>query len=1149
MSAIKNPTWSGWALPRYLIGLALLSSLLLIPFRASAQLVELDACSGNLERCITKADTLYEMCFKVTPSSVCSFTSFTMTWGDGTRETYNQAGAQQIKHTYDLRSYIKNCANRGVQEYELFIRTSCSGDNKGAVLTFRIKPTVEISAPDACAGQSVFFRNNSCPLTPDTRFSWNFGDGTTSTSTSPSHTFPTTQPAYTVTLSATNTCGTDSKQVSVPIRKTPVASYTTTGYTVSNQDTVVCLSNGGTLTLDGTVSLDESRYRWTISPSTYKFIGNTNSSSSVVKIQFEQSTEYTITLIALNDCGTSAPLVCKHRVISTPVVTITPQPDVCEATTYTLTNPTPNAVYTLTNGPNSQTLTPNQPVAVAVSANPYVVRADLSNQCGATQTRPDTFYIQAPAAVQIVTPARQSALCVGAARVPLTTNLPGGTWEGTGKALIETQNGSFFFNPKTVGQYQLIYLRGTGTCQRADTIRVSVEGGQVTAQSVSSCDRTGFVKLQGSPVGGTWRSAAFPNAVRQDTLFLAGISASQIDLTYELNFGTAGCPVRATATVTVGRPRAAFTVADACAGTPLTLANQSTGAGSFQWFVNSVATSTEREPRLTPAAGTAQIRLIALSGGCTDTLNRSVTITAPPRSPAVSPSSTTGCSPFNVTFNSTGLGQPGVTYRWDFGDGSTALPAPVNTHTYLNAGRTTRAYTATLTASNSCGTQTATTGLTVRPGAFAEIGVDSTNVRCTPATIRFSNRSVGEGQTSLWNFGDGTSRQTAQDTLLHRFSATDSARTFRVSLIVQNTCGRDTDAVSIRVYPNLVRPLFNLTNARPCAGELVQFTDATVPRPTSWVWQFSDGTTQTTPNPQHRFPEANKVYSVTLTAYTPCGYSSLPRSITTTAPPPAAFSVPKPFICNTQAATLTNLSNPANRFRWDFGDGSPIDSVNFSPRHVFRGSATSSLVSLTVIGATAGCSSTTAQSITIRPAPKPDFSVDGGMEVCAPGPVRLAVNDPNATQFRWEISNGQVLTTPKPEIALPPGQYGVTLTVSYDQGVCADSSSQPNAINVLACEAVAPEAFTPNADGVGDTWTLYGDVGATRISRLRIWNRWGEVIFEARDIPLNSSQAGECWDGTNRGVPMPVGHYAYEADVLMQGDKQQKRVGSVALVR
>jgi len=57
------------------------------------------------------------------------------------------------------------------------------------------------------------------------------------------------------------------------------------------------------------------------------------------------------------------------------------------------------------------------------------------------------------------------------------------------------------------------------------------------------------------------------------------------------------------------------------------------------------------------------------------------------------------------------------------------------------------------------------------------------------------------------------------------------------------------------------------------------------------------------------------------------------------------------------------------------------------------------------------------------------------------------------------------------------------------------------------------------------------------------------VIFEAYDIPLNSEAPGECWDGTNRGVPMPGGQYPYQADVLLRDSRRQKYTGSIALMR
>lgn len=533
--------------------------------------------------------------------------------------------------------------------------------------------------------------------------------------------------------------------------------------------------------------------------------------------------------------------------------------------------------------------------------------------------------------------------------------------------------------------------------------------------------------------------------------------------------------------VTVGQPKADFTLQGECTNKPQTVVNNSIGADTYSWLINNVdkATGKTPSPALVLPPGPQTVTLRVSAGSCRNETTQSLTVIAPPATLTLTPSQTSGCAPLTVTFGLNGPAQPGIAYRWQYGDGTTSNTFTASRHTYANAGQTTRLYTATLTAQNTCGTTSTTTTLTVRPLAFAEIGVDSTVVRCTPATLRFSNRSVGEGQSSIWDFGDGTTLQTAQDTILHQFSARDSARTYRVTLVVQNTCGRDTDTVSIRVYPTTVKALFTLSTARPCASEAVQFTDATVPRPTSWVWKFSDGTVETTPNPVHRFANANQTYSVTLLASTPCGYDSLTRPITTTTPPTARFQVPAPFVCNQQAALLTNLNDPANRFRWNFGDGTPPDSVNFSPRHVFPASLTTASVRLTVFGSTTGCQTTVTQSVTIKPALKPTFSVGNGPDVCLPGAVQLTGTDPAAKTFRWTLINGFVTNTANPQFTdLPPGQFGLTLAVGYENGACPDSASQANVFRVLSCQAVAPEAFTPNGDRRSDTWTLFGDADA-----------------------------------------------------------------------
>lgn len=80
-------------------------------------------------------------------------------------------------------------------------------------------------------------------------------------------------------------------------------------------------------------------------------------------------------------------------------------------------------------------------------------------------------------------------------------------------------------------------------------------------------------------------------------------------------------------------------------------------------------------------------------------------------------------------------------------------------------------------------------------------------------------------------------------------------------------------------------------------------------------------------------------------------------------------------------------------------------------------------------------------------------------------------------------------------------------------------------------------AFTPNNDGVNDTWTLPG-IEKYPNATLTIVNRWGSIIFETND------PANEAWDGTNEGEVLPVASYYYVID-LGNGDKELNGVISI----
>lgn len=92
-----------------------------------------------------------------------------------------------------------------------------------------------------------------------------------------------------------------------------------------------------------------------------------------------------------------------------------------------------------------------------------------------------------------------------------------------------------------------------------------------------------------------------------------------------------------------------------------------------------------------------------------------------------------------------------------------------------------------------------------------------------------------------------------------------------------------------------------------------------------------------------------------------------------------------------------------------------------------------------------------------------------------------------------------------------------------------------------------PNAFSPNEDGINDRFTLFGGSRVQKISYLGIYSRWGDLLFEQKDSPVNSPLAG--WDGTYRQQPADSGTYYFEAE-LEYGDGRREVIrGSFLLLR
>ncbi|MBK8310375.1 MAG: gliding motility-associated C-terminal domain-containing protein [Chitinophagaceae bacterium] len=85
----------------------------------------------------------------------------------------------------------------------------------------------------------------------------------------------------------------------------------------------------------------------------------------------------------------------------------------------------------------------------------------------------------------------------------------------------------------------------------------------------------------------------------------------------------------------------------------------------------------------------------------------------------------------------------------------------------------------------------------------------------------------------------------------------------------------------------------------------------------------------------------------------------------------------------------------------------------------------------------------------------------------------------------------------------------------------------------------------PNGDGSNDIFYPRGK-GLERIKTFRIFNRWGEVVFEKRDFPINDASAG--WNGTYKGNKPKADVYVYQAEVFCENGEIIKLNGNIALI-
>ncbi|HVN59277.1 MAG TPA: PKD domain-containing protein [Bacteroidales bacterium] len=192
-------------------------------------------------------------------------------------------------------------------------------------------------------------------------------------------------------------------------------------------------------------------------------------------------------------------------------------------------------------------------------------------------------------------------------------------------------------------------------------------------------------------------------------------------------------------------------------GNPVAFTN-TTNAGTWNWAwtFGDGGTSTAQNPGHSyTGIGSYDVVLRASNANCSDSIRHQVSVIPVPPVPNFDSIPST-CAPLSVTINNTSLNvaTPGITYTWDFGDGSPVLHVKNPTYTYFTSGT----YRITLTIKDAYGNSYQKSQLvTAYDSPKANFTAAPTTVYVNDEAVRFFNNSqkVDLNDYYVWDFGDG----------------------------------------------------------------------------------------------------------------------------------------------------------------------------------------------------------------------------------------------------------------------------------------------------------------------------------------------------------------------------------------------------------
>ena len=950
------------------------------------------------------------------------------------------------------------------------ISNSCASNADTIMLYYKSPPAPAFVLSDTsiCGPTSVSLTNNT-PNKADYGFSWNFGNGTSSSFADPTavvfaSSVSGLDTTYTITLKAYTGCDTATITKTLLVKQKPRAGLTVIPENNCMPTTVQLINQ----------SLGSS--------TTYRMVFGDGSDSIVLATDTilhvynaASSTTFQPMIIATNSCGvdtaatsfiaTADLLNIQTNLIDTAVCgnpfTANFTNNTTGATQFTWTWGDGTADYTSASASSVQ--------HVYQDSGTYNIALRILHACGDT-TISKTLHITAmPDTAYAGT---DTTICNGAG-FQLHGNVPA---VGTGAWTQISGPNSAVFADSTLahspvsnlvpGTYHFVWRISNNCASSADTMMLYYKAPPAPAfvlSDTSICGPASVNFTNNTPnkadYGFSWNFGNGSNSSLADpSSVLFAPSVSGLDTSYSITLKAfTGCDTATINKIILVKqtPRAGLTVIpeNTCMPTTVQLINQSLGSNTIYKLLfgdGGDTTIHENDTVLhvynAASSTTFQPMIIATNSCGADTATASFLATADLLNIQTNLSDTAVCgNPFtaNFTNNTTGATQ----FTWTWGDGTanyTSATAGNVQHVYQDSGT----YTISLRILHACGDTTVskTIHITAMPNT-AVAGADTTICNSAGFQLYGNTPVVGTG---AWTQISGPNTAVLTDSSVANTVVTNIIPgTYHFVWRISNNCASSADTMML-YYKASPAPAFVLSDTSICGPASVSFTNNTPNKADyGFSWNFGNGTCSSLADPSSVLfaPSVNGLdttYTITLKAFTGCDTATITKTILVKQTPRTGLTVIPQNTCMPTTVQLINQSVGSNTiYKLLFGDGGDTTiHENDTVLHVYN--AASSTTFQPMIIATNSCGADTATASFLATADLLNIQTNlSDTAVCGnPFTANFTNNTTGATQFTWTWGDGSADYTSASASSVQhvyqdSGTYNIALRILH---ACGDTT-------------------------------------------------------------------------------------------------------------